>query len=248
MASSLEPGIYVGPRATLHYALERQKRAGSLLVAFPKLRVGLSRPPVGLHRVLRGIAAHKLYLGADEHTFIGPNRQLNGLRSAAELIGREAESLGVPPERVVCIGTSMGAVCAMMAGFIYGAGRIAAGAPPIRCGTALKKFVGAKSGPKLAAPEFLALADAADGSDPADFLDGLVLELALRSTTKCRIDLLASPVDYAFPWVCEFAAAAGPNPLLEVHVHEADYARHGAVGDAFFPLLKKLFAEGVTKS
>jgi hypothetical protein len=242
VAAEIEAGTYTG-RTTLRYALERFDGADCLLVAFPKLRIGLTRPPIGLRRSLGEIDAHKLYLGADEHTFIGPRRQLNGLHAAAGLIEREAESLGVPRERVVCIGTSMGAVCAMMAGFIYGTGRIVVGAAPIHCGTALTKFVGSKSRRKRGAPEFLALAEGSDGSDPAQFLDRLVLDLALRSTSECRVDLLASPTDYATPSVHEFAAAAVANPRLHVRVHEAEYDRHGAVGEVFFPFLQKLLAD-----
>ncbi|MFL6011891.1 MAG: hypothetical protein ACJ734_08915, partial [Gaiellaceae bacterium] len=163
MASDLQPGTYDGPNATLRYALQTVPRADSLLVAFPKLRAGAARPPVGLRRVLGDIRAHRLYLGADQHTFVGPQRRMYGMHAGLELIERETTSLGVMRERVVCLGTSMGAVCAMVAGLMYGAGRVVVGAAPVHCGTALQRFVGAKYGRKAAAPEVLALVEAPGG-------------------------------------------------------------------------------------
>src|SRR5829696_2150885 len=92
MASDLRPGTYDGQRATLRYALEPRNGADSMLVAFPKLRAGAARPPIGLRRVLGDIDAHRLYLGSDEHTYIGPERRLGGFHAGMELIAREMNS------------------------------------------------------------------------------------------------------------------------------------------------------------
>ncbi len=168
---------------------------------------------------------------------------MHGLHAALELLAREVHSLGVMRERVVCIGTSMGAVCAMVGGFLYGAGRIVVGAAPIRCGTALEYVAGTKSRHKAAAPELLALAAAPGGSAPVDFLDGWILDLALRSTSRCRIDLLTSSTDFVGESTHEFARVAGANPLLDIHVHTVEYGKHGGVGEAFFPFLRNLLAK-----
>jgi hypothetical protein len=234
---------HVGSRATLQYGLELREGTERLLVGFPKLRAAQQRPPVGLHRVLGKVQAHRLYVGADEHAFVGPNRQLDGFHTAVEVIDRAAASLGVVRENVICIGTSMGAVCAMATGFLYGAGRIVGGAAPILCGTALRRFVGAKDGNKALAPNLLALAETADGSDPAGFLDGMLLDFALRCTSTCRVDLLTSPRDYAAPYTREFAVAASANRRLQVHVHDSDYGVHGGIGEAFFPFLRKMLGK-----
>jgi len=191
-------------------------------------------------RVLGDIDAHRPYLGSDEHTYIGPERRLGGFHAAMELIAREMNSLGITRERVAFIGTSMGAACAMVAGLMYGAGRIIVGAAPIRCGSALERFAGAKSRRKGAAPELIALAAAPGAGDPVEFL---VLDLALRCNVQCRIDLLTSPTDYVTPSTHEFAAAAVENPLLRVHLHESDYELHGGVGEAFFPFLQRLLGQ-----
>jgi hypothetical protein len=168
---------------------------------------------------------------------------LDGFHTAVEVIDRTAESLGVVRENVICIGTSMGAVCAMATGFLYGAGRIVGGAAPILCGTALSRFVGAKGGSKALAPNLLALAETADGSDPAEFLDGMLLDFALQCTSNCRVDLLTSPGDYAAPYTREFASAAAANQRLQVHIHDSDYGVHGGIGQAFFPFLRKLLGQ-----
>ena len=46
--------------------------------------------------------------------------------------------MAIPRERVLCIGTSMSGVLALLTGLSYGAGRIVVGAVPVRAGTALR--------------------------------------------------------------------------------------------------------------
>ena len=92
-----------------------------MLVAFPKLRAGHARPPVVVGRRLSGLAGHRLYLGADRDRYIGPNGQLLGLKTAVEILAREAGRLGVRRDNVVFFGTSMGAGCALMMGLAWGA-------------------------------------------------------------------------------------------------------------------------------
>ena len=119
------------------------------------------------------------------------------------------------------------------------------GAAPIGRGTALEHIAGTKSRAqgRCCARELLALAAAPGGSASVEFLDGWIIELALRSTLRCRIDLLTSSSDYVHESTHEFARVAGANPLLDIHVHTAEYGKHGGVGEAFFPFLRNLLAK-----
>src|SRR4051812_32365127 len=104
------------------------------------MRAGPTRPPTGHRWLMGGIHTHRLYVGTDEHTFIGPQRSLAGGETALELIRETARELGVSDDRVICAGTSGGAALALCVGLPYGAGRIVAGAPPFRIGAALARF------------------------------------------------------------------------------------------------------------
>lgn len=215
-----------------------------MLVTFPRLRAGVTRPSFGLRRRLEGMRAHRLYLGADEHKFVGPDRRLDGLATAVELLEGEAEGVGVPKERIVCLGTSMAGTLALLVGLGFGAGRIVAGAVPTRPGTALDRFTRRKRwGGKNQAEAIIELARTPDGGEPVEFLDRLVFDAAASCSSPCRIDLLTSPHDYTAASAYEFAELAGANPMLDVAVHEDEYERHGAVGDAFFPFLRRLVSD-----
>jgi len=131
VTQAIEKATYTA-RATIAYARERRAGATSMLVTFPKLKRGAARPRVGLAAMLDGIPAHRLHLGADAYSYIGPKRKLDGLHTAVDLIRAEARSAGVPPEEVLCVGTSMGAVSALMAGLVYGAGPSSSAALPSR--------------------------------------------------------------------------------------------------------------------
>jgi pimeloyl-ACP methyl ester carboxylesterase len=237
VARGVEQATFEG-RATLAYGLERYPAAKRLLVTFPSLKSGSTRAPTGRRRMLEGVPAHRLYVGADEHTFIGPERGMAGLETTVELIGRSAGELGVAPARVVCIGTSMGAMLALAVGLTYGAGRIIAGAAPIRVGTALRGLRPGSGGRKSAAPAMIDLARTPTGDDPVAFLDRWVFDLARQASAPCRIDLLASPLDYALRSSEEFAQAAGENPLLTCRLHVGEYDLHGSIGDAFYPFVR----------
>ena len=237
---------YVG-RAWLPFGRERVDGASTLLVTFPRLRVGVTRPSFGLRRRLEGLHAHRLYLGADEHKFIGPGGRLDGLATAVELLGREARELEIPHERVVCLGTSMSGVLALMTGLSYGAGRIVVGGTPFRVGTSLVRFLQAEKGwvgkKTKQTPDLIGLARGRNGDDRVEFLDRMLFDLADACSLPCRIDVLMSPDDYAAPSAYEFAQVAGRNPQLEVALHDAEYGGHKDVGDAFFSFLGGLLAE-----
>ena len=72
-----EVSIYPGS-VELPFAREPVEGSTRLLVTFPRLRPGAAGPSIGVRRHLDGIDAHRLYLGADEHKFIGPQRRLGG--------------------------------------------------------------------------------------------------------------------------------------------------------------------------
>jgi len=187
-----------------------------------------------------------LYLGADEYKFIGPGRRLDGLATAVELVELESKALEVPRERIICLGTSMGGVLALMTGLSYGAGRIVVGATPFRVGSALKRFIHKErlSGAKKQTPWLIELAKSDEGGDPVEFLDRTIFDLAARCAHPCRVDVLISPRDFAASSAAEFAERAAGNPLLEVALHQSEYVRHADVGDAFYPFLRELLARG----
>lgn len=232
-------------RTDLPFAVDRLEGATTLLVTFPKLRAGRGKPPLGLRPRLEGIPGHRLYLGADEHKFVGPRRRLDGLHTAVELIRREAEALEIAPEQVICAGTSMGAVLGLMTGLTYGAGRIVAGAPAVRMGTAVTAFMSKENarGAKREAASFVELARIPGGDDAAGFLDRFIFDLARECAFSCRIDLVVSPHDYAYAAALDFADVARANPLLEVELHLREYERHGSVAEDFYPLLRDLLSQ-----
>jgi pimeloyl-ACP methyl ester carboxylesterase len=246
LVGGFDESAYVG-RALLPFGRERIEGASTLLVTFPRLRIGVTRPSFGLRRRLEGVHAHRLYLGADEHKFIGPQARLDGLATAVELLGSEAEALAIPQERIVCVGTSMGGVLALMTGLSHGVGRIAVGAAPFRVGSSLRRFLHSEKRwagkKKKRSPDLIELARGENGADPVEFLDRMVFDLAAACSSPCRIDVLTSPNDYAGASAHEFAEFAAGNPYLEVAVHEGAYAKHGVVGDAFYPFFRELLAD-----
>ena len=240
--------MYLG-RAWLPFGRERLAGASTLLVTFPRLRAGVTRPSFGLRRHLEGVHAHRLYLGADEHKFIGPRGRLDGLATAVELLSCETEELAVPRDQVVCLGTSMSGVLALLTGLAHGAGRIVVGGAPFRVGTSLHRFLESEkpwTGKKKGwSPELIELARGENGEDPVEFLDRMIFEAAAACASPCRIDALTSPQDFTAASAHEFAAFAAPMPHLEVVVHEREFARHGEVGDAFFPFFRSLISPAV---
>jgi hypothetical protein len=117
--------------ADVPYLTVERPGARHLLVGFAGLRPGGASPPRSLPKRFPGLDAHWLLLGADRHTYIGPRREMAGLRAAAKLTRQEAARLEVPSGNVVTIGSSMGAVCALVIGLDARVARVVAGAPPV---------------------------------------------------------------------------------------------------------------------
>src|SRR4051794_24571383 len=82
-------------RAMLPFALDETPGADHLLVLFPKLSPGGAKPPVGYRTDVAALRAHRLFIGADPHIFIGPRRSMAGASTAIELMGFQGERLGV---------------------------------------------------------------------------------------------------------------------------------------------------------
>jgi hypothetical protein len=211
--------------------------ANHLLVTFPKLHPGGTPPKSVLHQRLAVLDAHRLTLGSDEHTFVGPRRELRGLNTAAKLIGVHQRHLEVPRERTVAVGTSMGAVCALFVGLRARAGWIIAGGPTVRMGTWLERFStidGPSEAARAKAADLIRLVDDGDGQ-AVRFLDTLILKLARRVEAPTRIDLFVGPRDPAHDDVARFARELEDIPLVTATLTVHDYGTHRGLAEAFDP-------------
>jgi hypothetical protein len=235
--------IYEGP-AVMSFAVEEDPGGDRLLVAFPKLRAGNARPPVVVGRRLIGLAGHRLYLGADRDRYIGPNGQLLGLKTAVEILGREAGRLGVRRDNVVFFGTSMGAGCALMLGLAWGAGTVVGGGVPVLSGTLLQRIASREAtggGGKSAAVSVIESARQGDADDdPVSFLDGLFFRLAKDLREPVTGHFITSPSDYADAGVRRFVRFADGQPNLHITLHQGSYDHHAGVRDEFFALLRQV--------
>jgi len=131
---------YTDDEARLPYSLERIKGSDRLVVVFPTLAPGQVGPVFGLRRLLGDFHAHRLYFGGDEPFFLGPERELRGLRPAYRHVEATMEELDVRREDVICLGTSAGAVGALLIGLEIGAGTIIAGAPVFDLGNVFAEW------------------------------------------------------------------------------------------------------------
>lgn len=222
----------------LPYALDQVEEADHLLVGFPPYRTGVVDPPLGLRAKIGEQKAHRLFLGADEHTFIGPAQEQRGLRTAVRLIEEVGDELGVPPSRVICFGTSMAASLAALTGLAYGAGSIVLGAPPLALGTLLGNWARheRKTGrrPMTSAIHFVELARREGGPDPVEWLDGLIPSLASECPHPAKVRLFANPDDWTFPGVNRFYEQRESFPNVDVEVEWTDAPTHDEVAEAFY--------------
>ena len=231
--------------AELPYRLRRQPGGSDrLLVFFPRLRPQGAAPNAGLSGPLADIRAHHLMLGADEHLFVGPQRRMLGRKTAVELIARERDRLGVPPEGVTTMGTSMGAIMALLVGLPAGAGHIIAGGAPIKMGKTLEKFdrlEGPSSPVKAAAKQFIALADKGDGR-AVPFLDRVIFKEANKVESRVTIDLFGSELDRTMKPMRAFATAFADSELVDVRLTVDDYGRHSEIHEPFVRFARTLLA------
>lgn len=234
---------YTRDAARLPYALERIEGSHRLVVVFPKLAPGEVRPAFGLRRMLGDFHAHRLYFGGDEHTFIGPKRELRGLRAAARQVQATMDELRVRREDVICLGTSAGAVGALHVGLEAGCGTIIAGAPVFDLGSVFAAWERERpEGKKSAAVKVLQEARGSVPGEEIEFLDSLIPTAASRARYHSRIVLYTSFFDYGYVETREFVERHRSHPLLEIECEFASYAQHGEVGASFWDFLRERLA------
>ncbi len=230
---------------TLPYVVEEVEGAQHLLVVFPR-SVPNAPPHVELRRHVGHLNAHRLYIGADEHLFMGPDFERRGARTAADLIRDVADRLGVEGSNVVAFGTSWRAVCAMYIGLLAGAGRIVVGGPPVHFGWQVHRLAGlmppdaAAGGRRRLLSGVLSL----DREGACAFWDSVIPDTVRAATHEAQIDVLVSPEDNTWPDAHALADAVADHPTLRMSLTTQDYGEHAGVTDAFFPFLDaKLIAD-----
>jgi acetyl esterase/lipase len=233
----MEIQTYQG-RASLPYAIEERPGAQHLLVSFPGLRSDERRgePSLRTGELLPTIHAHRLHIGADEHLFLGPRRTFAGSITAAELIHREGERLGVPLERVMTLGTSMGGLCALAVGMRAKVGRMVAGAPAIRIATDFASFVRGEDEMQSASTlrrYAMRLASSDEGPPAEAWLDQMLFDRAADITHPTAIHLFVAPRDATYESVRLFAAALEAKPMVDCEMREFDYGTHPRIGRYF---------------
>ncbi|HEX2088119.1 MAG TPA: hypothetical protein VHF89_20700 [Solirubrobacteraceae bacterium] len=224
----------------LPYVVEEVEGARHLLVVFPR-SVPNAPPHVELRRHVGHFNAHRVYLGADEHLYMGPNRERRGARAAAELIRQVAEQLEVDGPQVIAFGTSWRAVCAMYIGLLAGAGRIVVGGPPVHFGWHVHRLA------KLMPPDpeagarrrLLSGILELDRRGVCAFWDGLILDTAREATHEARIDMFVSPDDNTWPDAFWLAEKLVDHPTLSVSLTTLQYGEHAGVTDAFYSFLDR---------
>jgi hypothetical protein len=230
----------------LPYAVEQVEGAEHLIVVFPRSVPG-SPPLLGLRRQVGHFNAHRLYVGADEHLYFGPDRERRGARAAAELIRHVAAELEVEGPRVITFGTSWRALCALYVGLLAGAGRIVTGGTPVHFGWHVYKLEKMMPPDPVTAGRRQLLAGIlqVDRDRTARaFWDALVLETAREATHEARIDMLIAPDDQTWPDAFWLAEKLVGHPTLRVSLTTQDYGEHADVSEAFYRFLdRKLIAE-----
>jgi pimeloyl-ACP methyl ester carboxylesterase len=227
------------------YRLQRQPGGSDrLFVFFPRLRPQGAAPNAGLSGPLADIRAHHLMLGADEHLYVGPERRMLGRKAAVALIRQERDRLGVAPENVTTIGTSMGGIMALLVGLPAGAGHIIAGGAPIKMGKTLEKFdrlEGPSSPVKAAATAFIALAEKGDGR-AIPWLNRIIFKEARKVDSRVRVDLFGSELDRTMKPMKAFAEAFAGSELVDVRLTVEDYGRHSEIHEPFLRFARTLLA------
>jgi hypothetical protein len=234
---------YTEDGARLPYSLERVEGARRLVVVFPRLAPGEVRPTFGLRRMFGDFHAHRLYFGGDEHTFIGPQRELRGLRAASRQAQATMDELGIRREDVVCLGTSAGAVGALLIGLEVGCGTIIAGAPVFDLGSVFATWERERpEGKKGVAVKVLQEVRGSVPGGEVEFLDSLIPKAAAEARYHSRIVLYTSFFDYGYLSTTEFVERYSSHPLLDIECNFGTYGGHGGVGAPFREFLQERLA------
>jgi hypothetical protein len=223
---------------TLPFVLDRVEGADCLVVGFPGYRTGGAQPSVWLRASLRRLPAHRLLLGSDVDSYLGPGRRCLGLETAAQLIRQTIADLQLPPARVACFGSSMASVLAAITGLRFGAGLVALGAPPVMLGSLLSGWAEQErrpgsNRPVASAARFLEVARTADDDDPVAWLDDLIFRLAADCPRDATLRLLASEHDWTYPGIQRLVEHVGGLPRLRISVETTDIPQHDRIAAAF---------------
>ena len=220
--------------------------ADRLVWAFPKLKLGGAKPARHAPDRSAGLGMHILVIGSDPGLFVGPRRSMRGHATALELHRTVCRDLGVPAARSVAVGTSWGAVSALVLGLNAGCGHVIAGGAPVNMGRTLRRFAkldGPSHQTKAAAHEFLALAD--NGTDdPATFCDELIPRAADTVSTPTRIDLFVSPQDQSYKATQRLQKRLHDHPHITAELTLSDYGAHANVLEPFIAFTRERLARG----
>jgi hypothetical protein len=97
----------------------------------------------------------------------------------------------------------------------------------------LAKIDGPTNAAKGAATKFLALADAGDGTDPAEFLDGMIQDASRSVSSPTIVDLFVSSDDRLYSESRKLVKVLSRNPMIDCRLSLADYPRHAEIRAPF---------------
>lgn len=235
--------------ARVPYAIDHRRGAEHLIVSFPGLTAGRAEPLVEVGRYLGDLPCHRLYIGADEHFYIGPEGRLAGANTATHLIWREAKRLGVLERDVICIGSSFRGCCALYVGLKARAGLIVAGAAPVRMGHWIYKMLRGAAPSVEAVNMRRALAEVAgidERPESREHLDRLILRAAERATHKAYIELYASPRDPLIHESRWLHARLRDHPTIHCSLDVDDYGEHADIKAAYFRFVRRRVRRAIT--
>jgi len=227
---------------TLPYTLDEVEGAKHMLVTFAGLTLEAAGPPVEMRKRVGSLRAHRMFIGADRHIYFGPDQTLAGARTAIALIMREAKRLGVAEQNIITFGISAASLAALYIGLKVRAGRIFAGAPPIRAaGWVLKLERAAAPSAEAARVRRELLERTGVGGDPeaALFYDRVVWRAAQRATHEADLHLFASPDDLVVRDAEWFQDVLRDHPTLTCHLEIQDYGAHSWAKLPFFAYMQR---------
>jgi hypothetical protein len=224
----------------LPWSLKRSNAEGAcLIVTFPGL--GLDRPTRRDYREhpLDALEVHRLDIGSDTDLLLGPGGHVGGAKLATEVVVEQAAVLGVPRERVICVGPSFHGSCALYVGFAACVGSIIVGAPGVRLGSILDSVRGNGSGePELVRRlERQAGVHAGDWEAQKEVLDGLIMEAALACPHPVSVEVFASERDIFYDDSAWLVMQLAMRSRHKATLTRADYPHHGVLDEPFHGFL-----------
>jgi hypothetical protein len=246
-----ETGGFLGERVfasrvDVKYVLQDATRApDGLIVGFSSANAPERPPRYHWHKLLRDVRCPRLFV-LDDHGprdrlprpswYLGRHRRFDVPDSVCDLLDRIIEELGVPRERVVTVGSSMGGWAALYFGARVGAGHAIVAEPQ----TLLGRY--------LCGPAFQTLAEhLAGGSslEDRDFLDSILFDALRTAASPSHVDLYCGRGSPYYE--------GHVQPLVEVldevgvawELELAGHSEHGEVGLHFPAYLLRRVVEVV---